>query len=142
MHELAIAESILDAVRKELTAYPGAVPKRVGVKVGVLAAVDVDALRFCFEIAVRGTEWSLLELDARVIAGEVSCLVCGHKMRAESTVLDCALCGSAQTVMNGSDELDLDYLEVERDEHSGTNLPETKSPEREPEDCLQPARAL
>ena len=47
MHELALAESILDAVDRELQAYPRATPVRVGVKVGVMAAVDVDALRFC-----------------------------------------------------------------------------------------------
>src|ERR1700742_1151237 len=98
MHELALAESILDAVSRELEAYPGATPVRVGVKVGVMAAVDMDALRFCFEIALRGSKWSLLKLDAEVVPGEVHCLVCGHSTRAESTVLDCEHCGSTQTV--------------------------------------------
>jgi hydrogenase nickel incorporation protein HypA/HybF len=139
MHELAIAESILDAVRKELAAYPGAIPIRVGVKIGALAAVDMDALGFCFEIAVRGTGWDRLKLDARMIPGEVTCLACGHKMQAESTVLDCELCHSAQTVMHGTDELDIDALEIERDDDNGTDLAETEGFERKPEDCGQPA---
>jgi hydrogenase nickel incorporation protein HypA/HybF len=139
MHELSLAESILDAVRKELAAYPGATPVRVGVKVGAMAAVDIEALRFCFDIAVNGTGWDRLKLDARVIPGEVNCLACGHKMLAESTVLDCELCHSAQTVMHGSDELDIDALEIERDEHNGTNQSETEGIERESEDCSQPA---
>jgi hydrogenase nickel incorporation protein HypA/HybF len=139
MHELSLAESILNAVRKTLEASPGVHPVRVGVKIGALAAVDVEALRFCFEIAVKGTELRKLKLDARIIPGEVRCLACGHSMRVESTVLDCSRCGSVQTVMSGSDELDIDYLEVERD---GNDHAEAEGTEREPEDCRHVARTV
>jgi hydrogenase nickel incorporation protein HypA/HybF len=139
MHELALAESILGAVGRELEAYPGATPIRVGVKVGVMAAVDLDALRFCFEIALRGSKWPRLKLDAQVVSGEVHCLACDYKMRAESTVLDCERCGSTNTVMHGSDELDLTCLEVERD---GNDHVETEGAEREPETCHDVARAV
>jgi len=139
MHELALAESILDAVSRELEAYPGAVPVRVGVKVGVMAAVDLEALRFCFDVALRGTNWSRLRLDAQVVPGEAYCVACGHRMRAEVMVLECARCGSAQTVMHGSDELDLTCLEVERD---GNDCIETEGAEREPEDRRRSAAAL
>jgi len=131
MHELALAESVLDAVGRELKAYPGAMPIRVGVKVGVMAAVDLDALRFCFDVALRGTSWSRLRLDAQVVPGEAHCLACGHRMRAEVMVLECVRCGSAQTVMHGSDELDLTCLEVEQD---GNDCVETEGAERESED--------
>jgi hydrogenase nickel incorporation protein HypA/HybF len=139
MHELALAESILDAVGRELEAYPGAAPIRVGVKVGALAAVDVDALRFCFEIALHGSKWPQLKLDAQVVPGEVHCLACGHEMRTETTVLDCKRCGSTQTVMHGSDELDLTCLEVERD---GNDHVEAEGAEGEPENCHSAARAV
>jgi len=144
MHELGIAESILDAVRTELAAYPGAMPIRVGVKVGVMAAVDADALRFCFEIAVKGTEWSRLALAIRIIPGEVSCLECGHRMLAESTVMDCEQCGSANTMINGSDELDMDFLEVERDGKVGNDKDrvEAEGIERESADSCEPAEAI
>lgn len=139
MHELALAESILDAVGRELEAYPGAVPVRVGVKAGVMAAVDLDALRFCFEIALRGSKWPLLKLDAEVVPGEAHCLACGYRMRAETVVLDCTRCGSTQTVMHGSDELDLTCLEVERD---GNDHIEAEGAEREPENCRRAAPAV
>ncbi len=139
MHELALAQSILDAVGRELEAYPGATPVRVGVRVGALAAVDVDALQFCFEVALRGTNWSRLRLETELIPAEAYCLACGHRTRAEFTVLDCERCGSTQTVMHGSDELDLTSLEVERD---GNDNVETKSAQREPENCNSPAPAV
>jgi hydrogenase nickel incorporation protein HypA/HybF len=139
MHELALAESILDAVSRELVAYPGATPVRVGVKVGVMAAVDVDALRFCFEIALRGSKWPLLQLTTETVPGEAICLACGHRMRADTTVLDCEQCGSAQTILQGSDELDLTCLEVELD---GNDRVEAEGTEREPENCRRTAPAI
>jgi hydrogenase nickel incorporation protein HypA/HybF len=139
MHELALAESILDSVSRELEAYPGAAPVRVGVKVGVLAAVDVDALRFCFGVALRGSKWPQLKLDAEVVPGEVHCLACGHRIPATTMVWDCERCGSTQTVMHGSDELDLTCLEVELD---GNDHVEAESVEREPENCNRAAPAI
>jgi hydrogenase nickel incorporation protein HypA/HybF len=139
MHELALAESILDAVSRELQAYPGATPMRVGVKVGVLAAVDVEALRFCFEVALRGTNWSQLKLEAEVVSGEVHCLACDHRMRVKSAILDCERCGSTQTMMHGSDELDLTYLEIERD---GNDHIEAEGAERKSENRRGTAPAI
>jgi hydrogenase nickel incorporation protein HypA/HybF len=139
MHELALAESILDAVSREMEVYRGTTPIRVGVKVGALAAVDVEALRFCFDIALRGSKWPRLKLDAQIVPAEVHCLACDYRMRAESTALDCEHCGSAQTVMHGSDELDLTCLEVEQ--HGNDNV-EAEGTEREPENCHSVAPAV
>ena len=58
MHELSIAESILDAVRKEIALHPGTVPTRVGIKIGSMAAIDPEALKFCFDAIVNGTDWA------------------------------------------------------------------------------------
>ena len=49
MHEMGIANSILQAVRKECRLHPGARATKVGVRIGELAAIDADSLRFCFE---------------------------------------------------------------------------------------------
>jgi hydrogenase nickel incorporation protein HypA/HybF len=142
MHELSIAESILTAVRTELKSLPGAKPLRIGVKLGILAAVDVEALRFCFDIAVAGTDLEGLKLDARVIPGECMCLSCGHRMISDSTVRDCERCQSSHTILSGSDEMELDGLEVDYDEHNRRDFPEAKSVERESANCREPARAL
>ena len=57
MHEMGIACSILDAVAKAVAnnavdkqarRHPGVRATRVGVRIGELAAIDPEALRFCF----------------------------------------------------------------------------------------------
>ena len=54
MHELGIANSLLEAVRTEAARHPGAVVRKVGVTVGELAGVDPEALAFGFEAIVNG----------------------------------------------------------------------------------------
>ena len=46
MHEVAVAGSILDAVRAEAAARKPARPVKVGVRVGEMAGIDPDSLAF------------------------------------------------------------------------------------------------
>jgi hydrogenase nickel incorporation protein HypA/HybF len=55
MHEVGIANSILEAVGTEMQPYAGARPVKVIVKVGAMSGVDRDSLSFCFEAITRGT---------------------------------------------------------------------------------------
>ncbi len=115
MHELSIAESILEAVRKELSSRPGARPTRVGLRIGELAAVDVDSLSFCFEAVLKGTEWEGVQLDARICPQRRICNVCGHEFAVIEYNASCPACKSCNTTLSSGDELDFDYLEVETD---------------------------
>jgi hydrogenase nickel incorporation protein HypA/HybF len=115
MHELSIAESILEAVRKELVNHPGARPTRVGLRIGELAAVDVDSLSFCFEAVVKGTDWESLQLDARVCSQHRVCRGCGNEFAVVEYSANCPACAGGSTTLTSGDELDFDYLEVETD---------------------------
>ena len=63
MHEMSIADSILDAVRSESARHGGAHISKVGIRLGELAGVDRESLSFCFDALVQGTELEPLELD-------------------------------------------------------------------------------
>lgn len=126
MHELSIAESILEAVRIELTKHPGARPIRVGLRIGELAAVDVDSLTFCFEAVLKGTDWESLQLDARVCPQRRRCSNCGNEFSVVDFNASCPACASSDTRLTSGDELDFDYLEVDTD---GTLAAEVKGVE-------------
>ena len=55
MHEVGIANAVIEAACKEAERRPGTRLVRVGVRIGELAAVDNDALRFSFDALTRGT---------------------------------------------------------------------------------------
>jgi hydrogenase nickel incorporation protein HypA/HybF len=59
---MGLANSILEAVRKELLLYPGYRAAKVGVRIGAFAGVDGESLRFCFEAIVKGSSMDSLEL--------------------------------------------------------------------------------
>ena len=63
MHEVAIADGILKAVRTECAARHSARATKVGVRVGEMAGIDPESLAFCFEALVKGTDLEPLELE-------------------------------------------------------------------------------
>jgi hydrogenase nickel incorporation protein HypA/HybF len=69
MHEMGIASSVLEAVHKELYSYPGRRAAKVALRIGELAGVDPESLRFCFESLVKGSEFEPLELEIVFCAG-------------------------------------------------------------------------
>ncbi len=113
MHELSIAEAILERVAAEAERHPGARLTRVGVKVGELSGVDPEALSFGFECLVKDTPWEPLALEIQVCPRVQRCTACAHEFAAGLFETGCPKCGSEQTTCVAGEELDLAYMEVE-----------------------------
>lgn len=124
MHEMGIANSVLHAVRTEMRRCPGAYPCRVGLRIGQMAAIDQDALRFCFEAITRETDLEKLVLEFEVCPLRYRCRRCGRDFVVQDYLFRCPDCASLETDCIGGDELELAYLEVE--EH-GTSSVATQS---------------
>jgi Zn finger protein HypA/HybF involved in hydrogenase expression len=63
MHEVGIANSILEAVRTEVAAHAPERATKVGVKIGAMAGVEASSLSVCFEVLVKGSDLEPLELE-------------------------------------------------------------------------------
>jgi hydrogenase nickel incorporation protein HypA/HybF len=113
MHEMGIANSVLDAVRTEMGCRPSTYPCKVGVRIGEMAAIDQDALRFCFEAMILDTDLASLELDIEVCPRRHRCQVCSREFVVHDYDSRCPKCASLETVCVSGDELELAYLEVE-----------------------------
>lgn len=108
MHELAITESVVDAVC-EVAA--GRRVHRVLLEVGVLTAVIPDAMQFCFELATEGTVAEGAVLEIRQTPGKGSCRSC----RTEFTLIDqiaLCRCGSADVEILAGRDLKILSMEV------------------------------
>ena len=113
MHELSIASSILETVRAEKERRPGARVLKVGVRVGELAGVDPDALSFCFESLVAGTDLAPLALEIEPRPRRHRCRCCSNTFQVVDYGVSCPACGARETQLISGDELELAYLEVE-----------------------------
>lgn len=115
MHEIGIANSIVDAVRVEVALHPGGQPRKVAVRIGELAAVDADALRFAFEVLVQDTDLDALELEIEICPRRQRC-VCDFEFNVTSYDLQCPRCGKECSECISGDQLELAYLEIEKRE--------------------------
>ncbi len=113
MHELSIAQSVLDAVGKELGSRPGAVLRTVGLRVGELAGVDDESLRFSWDCLTRDTAYQGVALEIENRAWQRHCPLCGLIFAVFDAQTTCPQCGTQETEHECGDELDIAYLEVE-----------------------------
>lgn len=119
MHEMGIANSILEGVASELRRRPGVRAVKVGVRIGGLAGVDPDALSFAFEALTLETELAGLKLDVQYVGPRSRCRECGGEFEVRAYELQCSACGSLNTERIGGDELEFTYLEIEDAEDGG-----------------------
>ena len=113
MHELGIANSVLEAVKTEMGRHPGTYPCKVGVRIGEMAAIDPESLRFCFEVIIQDTDLESLELGIEVCPRRHRCRVCGNDFIVRDYDSRCPQCASLETTCISGDELELAYLEGE-----------------------------
>lgn len=113
MHELGIASSVIDAVRAEVAARPGRRALAVGLRIGELAGVDPESLRFGFDCLIKDTDLEPLRLEIEHVGRRQRCLDCQNSFDVDRYTLECPACGSLRGECLSGDELDIAYLEME-----------------------------
>jgi hydrogenase nickel incorporation protein HypA/HybF len=110
MHELAIAESVVDAITSRTG---GRQVSEVLLEVGKLSGVSADSLRFCFELAAQGTSVDGAQLDIREPSGLARCASCDRDFTLDDLILLCS-CGSGDVRVLAGEELRIISVEVSR----------------------------
>lgn len=96
MHELSIAEGILEIVERTAAQNDIKRVKAVSIAVGELAGVDIDALRFAWTSVRRGGPADGAELRIERPAGKAWCLQCGKTVPLARFGDPCPSCGGYQ----------------------------------------------
>jgi hydrogenase nickel incorporation protein HypA/HybF len=113
MHEVGIAASVLDAVRAEVGKHPGRRAAVVALRIGELAGVDPESLRFGFEALVKESELEPLRLEVEYLPRVQRCLDCNGSFQADRYTLACPACDSLRGECISGDELDIARIELE-----------------------------
>lgn len=114
MHELGIATSILETVEKESLKHPDKRFEKVGLRIGQLAGVDVEALTFGWDAIVKDTKWQSLMLEIECVPRKNRCDQCGWTYPVHDvTDLTCPRCDAFPTFNVSGDELEIAYIEAE-----------------------------
>jgi hydrogenase nickel incorporation protein HypA/HybF len=113
MHELTIVTSVLAQLDELKKQHEGKRFSKVALRVGELAGLDVECLRFGFECVVKDTPWESLALEIEEVPRRQRCPRCSEEFRAENWATACPKCGEAETVIIAGEELQIAYVEVE-----------------------------
>ena len=115
MHELAITESVVQAVTERL---PDARISCVRLEIGALSGVVPDSVRFCFDLVTEGTNLEGARLEITEIAGRCHCRVCGRDFEPDGPIMICP-CGSIEITVLSGQELKIASVQV----HPGGTTP-------------------
>ena len=112
MHELSIAEAIVDVAKRHAA---GRRVTRVEVTVGHLRQVAPDSLRFAFDLVVQRTALDGAELRITSVPAAGRCRECGAESVMEDFPLCCTRCGGLDVEVIAGEELLVDTLELEEE---------------------------
>ena len=113
MHELTLCRNILRIIDEHAERDGFRRVRRVCLDVGILAAVEPEAMRFGFAVASRGgvAEGAVLEISQ--VNAEAQCAACKARVSIGSILAACPECGAERLSFEGGDELKIRELEVE-----------------------------
>ena len=113
MHELSIAQSILEIVQKEAEKQKPARVVAIGLKIGALSGILADALEFGFDAIKKETPLEDCRLRIEEVPVSARCEECGHDFEVRELMFACPQCASASIRVIQGQELDIAYIEVD-----------------------------
>ncbi|GHU25462.1 putative hydrogenase nickel incorporation protein HypA [Betaproteobacteria bacterium] len=96
MHEMALAGSIRDIIDEVAHAHGDRRVERVVLEIGELAAVEISALRFGLEVALKDSFGENAIIDIIAVAGSGWCMRCATTVALPRRDAACPQCGSYQ----------------------------------------------
>ena len=112
MHEMSLAEGVLGVVQDAAKAHRPCTVRTVRLEIGALAAVELEALRFAFEVVKRGSVAEGAALDIVHVPGAAWCMQCSRSVSIAGRTDPCPECGSWQLQVTGGDQMRVMELEL------------------------------
>lgn len=112
MHELSIAQSIVELVRANVPAADVQSVKSVKIRVGKMSGVVADSLEFCFTAITQETPLQGAGLDIERVPFVMKCRSCGTLFESEAGIVLCPTCGAVDTEVLSGTELQVVEIEV------------------------------
>ncbi|GHT29505.1 putative hydrogenase nickel incorporation protein HypA [Bacteroidia bacterium] len=94
MHEVSIAQGIVELVEKQAKAHQASVVEEVELEIGRLAGIELYSFVFAMESVVKDTILAKARIIRHDIDGEGRCGDCGNVFPVQQLFDPCLQCGS------------------------------------------------
>jgi|WetSurMetagenome_2_1015567.scaffolds.fasta_scaffold192332_2 hydrogenase nickel incorporation protein HypA/HybF len=113
MHELSIAQSIVEIVGQYVPPAQQEQVRKITVRIGAMAGVVPDSLEFCFSAVIHRTPLAGAVMEIEHVPFTVSCQSCYTTSETEPGLALCPLCGSVDTEVKSGTELQVVSIDVD-----------------------------
>ena len=113
MHEMALAEGILDIALDYAKQNEAKAIREVGLLIGEMSGVEVESLTFSFDMLVKGTIAVGSELKIKHVPLMGKCSKCGREFHVEHYDFWCPECKDGVLKTISGREMKVEYLEVD-----------------------------
>jgi len=113
MHEMSLAESVREIVDETARASGARRVAAVRLEIGKLAQVEIEAMRFAFDVVKRGSFADTARLDIVEIDATAWCMRCSEAVVISRRGDACPKCGSFQLQVTGGDRMRVMDIEIE-----------------------------
>jgi len=112
VHEMSLMQGVLQLIEDAARHQKFSRVTAVWLEIGQLAAVEPEAMRFCFDAATRGSVAEGATLEILALPGSGWCAQCSATVAMSEIPSACPHCGSYQLRVTGGTEMRVKELEV------------------------------
>ncbi len=110
MHEVSIAESIVDiaadyAERENVESFSA-----IELEIGTLSGIEIDALTFAMDVVCRGTVLNGADVRIHTVIGKARCDSCSHEFSVDDHFSPCPACSELRSTIISGEELRVSSL--------------------------------
>lgn len=113
MHEMSLAEGVLQLVEDTARRESASRVKLVVLEIGRLSSVEPEAIKFCFEAVTHGSIAQGAALEIIAVPGAGWCMQCAETVPMTELYGACPKCGSHQVQPTGGTEMRVKEIEIE-----------------------------
>jgi hydrogenase nickel incorporation protein HypA/HybF len=113
MHELPVAESILEIAQRQARLAHARRVTHLYLVLGQLSSFVDDSIQFYWDVISQGTLAEGAELHFERIPAELLCLDCSARFKMPDTSFDCPECGGSRVKVVAGDEFRLEAIDIE-----------------------------
>lgn len=113
MHEMSLCETVVSNIEESAKLHSFLRVNRVVLEIGKLSCVEIEAMRFAFDLVAKDSVARGSILDIVVKPGLAWCYDCDQQLEVQERYEACSNCGSYPLKITGGEELRIKELEVE-----------------------------
>ena len=113
MHEMSIAQSLIEVVKEEMLKHDAKSLRSVRLNIGQMSAIVPDSLSFCFNVIITGTQFEGARLIMDIIPLRGTCHRCKSEFEIKDYAFVCPSCDSSEIETIAGQDLTIVEMEVD-----------------------------